>query len=200
MKKSILAIALLTCSSAALAEGPNWNTASVSYLDTDFATDYGDVGFDGVGLNGSFAFNDNWLVVADYQGISAEENGSELELDFTSVGVGFYKQISETTDFYTTLTSEHMKLSASVYDSSASESESGVGAGLGIRSMLTPSFEVDASVSYLVFDGEGITRSQVNGFYYLTENMAIGLGYELFRPSDTQMDLDTVNASFRITF
>ena len=66
--------------------------------------------------------------------------------------------------------------------------------------MLTSSFELGGKVDYVNIDSEDIVRAQVNAFYYFTDNISVGLGYEMYRPSDADLDIDTLGASFRYAF
>lgn len=200
MKKSILALALITASSAATAQSPNWNKLDVSYLDTDIDVNIGEASFDGFGLNGSVALSDNWMLFGDYKAVSEDANGASADLDMFSAGAGFYQSVSDNTDMFATASVERLEVSGSGGGISASDGETGFGLGVGVRSMLTSSFELGGKVDYVNIDSEDIVRAQVNAFYYFTDNISLGLGYEMYRPSDADLDIDTLSASFRYAF
>ncbi len=171
MKKSILALALITASGAAMAQSPNWNKIDVSYLDTDIDVNIGETSLDGFGLNGSVALSDNWMLFGDYKAVSEDANGASLDLDLLSAGAGFYESVSDNTDMFATVSVERLEVSGSGGGISASDGETGFGLGVGVRSMLTSSFELGGKLDYVNIDSEDIVRAQVNVFYYFTDNL-----------------------------
>jgi len=200
MKKSILAVALIMASGAAMAQSPNWNKVDISYLDSDIEIGSGKASFDGFGLNGSVALNDNWMLFADYKSVDEEANGASLELEMLSAGAGFYKSVSDNTDMFATLSAERFETSGSAGGIATSEGETGYGVGFGLRSMLTQSFELGGEVGYVNISSEDIIRTRANAFYYFTDNVSVGVGYEIYHMRDSDLDIDTLNASFRYAF
>lgn len=200
MKKSILALALITASGAAMAQSPNWNKFDVSYLDTDIDIGIGEASFDGFGLNGSFSVADNWMLFADYKAVSEDANGASADLDMLSAGAGYYQGVSENTDLFATASVERLDVSGSSGGFSASDDETGFGIGVGVRSMITSTFELSAKVDYVNIDSADVVRAKADAFYYFTDNISVGVGYEMYRPSDVDLDIDTLNASFRYSF
>ncbi|MDV6326887.1 hypothetical protein Q5L94_02385 [Idiomarina sp. Sol25] len=49
-------------------------------------------------------------------------------------------------------------------------------------------------------DSDDVVRAKADAFYYFTDNISVGVGYEMYRPSDVDLDIDTLNASFRYSF
>ena len=200
MKKSILALALMTVSGAAMAQSPNWTKIDVSYLDTDLDVGVAEASFDGFGLNGSVALNDNWMLFADYKAVDEEANGASLDLDLLSAGAGFYKSVTDNTDIFATLSAERFEASGSSGGITTSDGETGYSLGFGLRSMLTQSFELGGEIGYVNISSEDIIRTRANAFYYFTDNVSVGVGYEIYHMRDSDVDIDTLSASFRYAF
>lgn len=205
MRKAVIALAMLTLPGAVLAESPNWNKVDASYLDTDVGVDgAGDLSFDGFRVGGSAAINpdlvvlDNLFLFADFDSVSNDDSGFDLDIDFLSAGVGSYKHLTETTDLYATASFERAKFSGSVQEFSASASENAWGVGIGLRSMLTPNVEVDAKLDYVAFDEE-LVRFNLSAFYHVTKNFSFGLGYETHRETQ-DLDVDSLSATVRYSF
>jgi opacity protein-like surface antigen len=205
MRKAAIALAMLTLPGAVLAESPNWNKVDASYLDTDVSLDgAGDLSFDGFRVGGSAAINpdlivlDNLFVFADFDSVSSDDSGFDLDIDFLSAGIGSYKHLTETTDLYATASFERAKSEASIFGFSESSSDKTWGVGLGLRSMLTPSVEVDAKLDYVAFDEE-LIRFNLSAFYHVTKNFSLGLGYETHRETQ-DLDIDSLSATVRYSF
>lgn len=192
MKKVGLGIALLLASSTAFAESPQWDTAYVSYLNSNVDVGSADESFNGFGIGGSASFQSDWLLVADLRSVSK----SSIDLRTTSVGAGYRFSTSKTTDLYGTVTLETLAVDVGNNDSS----ETGFGVGVGIRSMLTPAVEVDAKVDYLNIDSETVTRARASAFYFINNDLSLGLGYEIYSPSDVELDINTLSATLRYNF
>lgn len=205
MRKAVIALAMLTLPSVVLAESPNWNKVDASYLDTDVGVDgAGDLSFDGFKVAGSVAINpdlvvlDNLFVFADFDSVSNDDNGIDLDIDFLSAGIGSYKHLTNTTDLYSTVSFERAKFSGSGQGLSTSASENAWGVGVGLRSMIAPKVEVDAKVDYIAFD-EDTFRFSVSAFYHATANLSFGLGYETY--GEVQyLDVDSLSATVRYSF
>tara|TARA_B100000700_G_scaffold63065_1_gene69472 strand:- start:177 stop:779 length:603 start_codon:yes stop_codon:yes gene_type:complete len=200
MNKSLLALALLTVSSGALAQSPNWNNVEVSYLDTTIDVDESEPSFDGLGLSGSAIITENWIVFADYKTIEADANGASSDLEMLSTGAGAFKRVTDSTDIYTTISVERLDISGSANGFSVSDDEIGFGIGIGVRSMLAPLLEVDAKIDYVDIDDTDVFRARANAFYHFSEQLSAGIGFETYRPSDVDLDIDTVSVSLRYTF
>ena len=200
MKKSILALALMTVSGAAMAQSPNWTKIDVSYLDTDLDVGVAEASFDGFGLNGSVALNDNWMLFADYKAVSEDANGGSADLDMLSVGGGYFRSVTDNTDLFATVSLERSERSASAGGITTSDGETGYGLGFGLRSMLTQSFELGGEIGYVNISSEDIIRTRANAFYYFTDNVSVGVGYEIYHMRDSDVDIDTLSASFRYAF
>ncbi|MCK7460518.1 porin family protein [Idiomarina aminovorans] len=205
MRKTVIALAMLTLPSAALAESPNWNKVDASYLDTDVGVEgLGDLSFDGFRVGGSAAINpelvvlDNLFIFADFDSISNDDSNADLDVDFLSAGIGSYKHLTETTDLYATVSFERVESEISIPGLSTSDSDKTWGVGIGLRSMLTPKVEVDAKLDYVAFDEE-VVRVNLSAFYHVTKNVSLGLGYETRRETQN-LDVDSLSATVRYSF
>lgn len=196
MKKTLLFVALLGSSATALAQTPDWTHISLSYLDSSFDAEGNEVDISGFGLNGSFLLQDNWVAVGQYQELSE----GAASIDFTSAGVGYYKRVRANTDVYTTLTVEHLGSSADTAQGNISSGDTGFGLGVGVRSMLHPDVEVGAKADYLNIDEVSLTRLTANAMYHPSTNVGLGLGYEIYRVSDVDLDIDSLMATLRFSF
>ncbi|RUO81232.1 porin [Idiomarina tyrosinivorans] len=200
MKKSMIALSLMLASGAAAAQSPDWNKVDVTYLDTELSAGGSDASFNGFGVNGSFSFSDHWIAFGNYKTVDKNVNDANLQLDMLSASIGYYHSVTDNTDIFATVSAERLDVSGSSGDLSSSEAENGAGAGIGFRTMLTPSFELGGKVDYLNIDSDNVFRTQVKAFYYFTKHVAIGVGYEMYRPNGVALDIDTLSASFRYAF
>ena len=196
MKKTGIGIALLLVSGIASANSPKWDTAYVSYLNSNVDVGAADETFNGFGIGGSLSLSSDWLLIADLKSVSKDFGNASIDLRTTSVGGGYRFSMSNTTDLYGTATLETLAADVGNDDSS----DTGFGLGVGIRSMLTPTIELDAKVDYLQIDSETVTRARAGADYFINENMSLGLSYELYSPSDVELDINTLSARFKYTF
>ncbi|BDX05850.1 outer membrane beta-barrel protein [Planctobacterium marinum] len=178
MKKSLLGLSIaLLFSGSAFAKSPDWNLVELSYVkaeidDTDFEPD-------GFALSGSALITENIFLLADYNALSEDVFGVDIDLDTISAGVGYRYGISATTDFFATLSYEYVDASAL----GESESDNGYGITVGARSMLTDAFELGGSIAYIDVE-EDDTTFTIDGRYYFTDNFAAGLSYGVADDAD----------------
>lgn len=205
MRKAVVALAMLTLPGAVLAQSPNWNKVDASYLDTDVGVDgAGELSFDGFRVGGSATIKpdlvvlDNLFVFADFDSVTNDDSNFDLDIDFLSAGIGSYKHLTKTTDLYATASFERAKFSGSVQEFSTSASENAWAVGIGLRSMLTPTIELDAKLDYVAFDEE-LIRFNLSAFYHVTKNFSFGLGYETHRETQ-DLDIDSLSATVRYSF
>tara|TARA_B100002019_G_scaffold215338_1_gene187939 strand:+ start:1029 stop:1649 length:621 start_codon:yes stop_codon:yes gene_type:complete len=206
MRKTAIALAILTLPSAALADSPNWNKVEASYVDTDLGVgNVGDISLDGFHAGGSVVIDQDFVVLknifafADFNSVSEDENSANIDLDYLSTGIGSFKSLSDTTDLYGTVSFERIEFStSSPLTQSTSDSENAVGVGVGLRSMVTPNIETNAKIDYIAFD-EATVRLDISAFYHLTNSLSFGLGYETYKELD-YVDIDSIKASVRYSF
>lgn len=176
--------ALMLSSATAMAEGPSYSYIQGLYqeVDVDFG---GDADGDGFAVAGSVAINDSWYMFVDY---ASAEFDLSIDFDRWAVGGGWHSAISETTDWFVT---------ASYVDAEISQggfgfSESGFGASVGVRSMVSPNLELAGTVGYSDPEEETAVRAEL--WYTVTGNLALGAA------ASFGDDLDTLGVGIRLYF
>lgn len=202
MKKTLIAIALIGTSTSAFADSPNWDKIQASYIETDIETPIDeDITMDGYAVAGSLSLSDSIFVLANFDSVGDESDFGDVDLDSLNAGIGFNHGITESTDVFATVTYEKLELVGSVDDlGSESFDESGYGAGVGIRSMITEFFELSVKADYLDIDDENGIRYDASAFFHLTSNLSLGVGYKLYDLDEIDQDIDTVAATIRYSF
>lgn len=212
MKSSISTIALATAimaSAPAFSETLNWNYAQAGYTHTETDTGLGIENVEKLNLNGfqlkaSAALSENVFVTADYaltndDVISKLANQPNNDIDFAhgSVGVGYQYGDGETAAIYAIASYEYTEVDnenrADAQKSNKDENE-GFGLTFGLRSMMTPSLEIDANIAYIELESDSDTAYSFATHYYFTDHIALGVNYTSFG------DLDTVGATLRYAF
>ena len=202
MKKTLIAIALIGTSTSAFADSPNWDKIQASYIETDIETPIDeDISMDGYAVSGSLSLNESFFILANFDSVGDESNFGDVDLDSLNAGLGFNHGITDSTDVFATLTYEKLELVGSI-DAIGSESfdESGYGAGVGIRSMITDFIELSVKADYLDIDDENAIRYDASAFFHLTNNLSLGLGYKRYNLDEIDQDIDTVAATVRYSF
>jgi hypothetical protein len=164
------AIALIACSPmAALAAGPTYNYIDAAYLSVD--VDNGPT-LDGFGIAGSFALTESFHVVAGY----AELSKSPFTVSDGSLALGWNHSLNDITDFVARAGWEYGRVKLSGF---GSDDDNGWSVEVGLRSMLTPQFELNGFISHVdIFDGDDQIVS-VGGVYYFTPSIGLGAGVSL---------------------
>ena len=134
---------------------------------------------DGFGLSGSVLVTENIFLMADYNVLSDDIAGIDLDLDTISAGVGYRYGVSPTTDLFASISYEYADASAL----GISESDNGYSLAVGARSMLTDAFELGGSISYVDIE-EDDTTFTIEGRYYFTDNFAAGVSYGVAEDAD----------------
>lgn len=203
MKKQYLIAALTLAaagiSSAALADAPRYDYLGVEYASVSDPSGSGFSSDHGYGLNGSYAFTDNWLGGLAYSHETADfnilgVNGTASGNAYT-IGVGYRFPIASSTDLIPSLSYAHTSTSASAGGASASQSGSGYDLALALRSMLTDKWEVDASVDH----NTPIASQNTIGVgvrYYFTSAIAANVGYSEATSGGQTSNIWTVGATY----
>ena len=182
--------ALLLAGTPALADGISYSYVEANYQEVDIDLGGGfDADGDGFAVAGSAAIGDSAFVFASYGSSDLE---SVVDFSVLSVGAGYHDGLSEKTDWYATLAYVKAELDASGFGSA---DDSGYGASVGLRSMLSPSLEVYGSVGYTdLGDGADGTAFGVGLWYTVSGNVALGLGASFGE------DVTTYGAGVRLYF
>lgn len=202
MKKTLIALALIGTSTSAFADSPDWDKLQASYIETDIETPFDEeISMNGYAVAGSLSLNESIFVLANFDSVGDESDFGDVDLDSLNAGIGFNHSITDSTDLFATATYEKLELVGSV-DAIGSESfeESGYGAGLGIRSMITDFFELSVKADYLDIGDENAIRYDASAFFHLTESLSFGVGYKLYDLDEIEQDVDTLAATVRYSF
>jgi hypothetical protein len=183
--------ALLLSGAPTLADnGISYSFIQASYQEIDVDLGGGfDADGDGYAVGGSVEINEDWFVFADY---SSGELESVVDIDQLAAGAGYHSELSSKTDWYATLAYVSAEVSAPGFGSA---DDSGVGVAIGVRSMISPSFELYGSVGYTdLGDGADGTAFGAGLWYTVSGNIALGVGASFGE------DITTYGASVRLYF
>lgn len=179
MKKLITLSALSAAMliSPAYAAAPKWNLIEVDYnmLDVEDSSSFDP---QGLSLFGSFLLNDNVFIAGSFSRTSDDFEEVDFDFDQTSIAVGYRYGYSATTDFYGAVSYEDVEVKGSSRFGTASVDDDGFGLTAGVRSMLTPKFELGASLTYLNLDSDNDTSFSIDAYYYFSEQVAAHFGFQ----------------------
>lgn len=181
---------LMLGSTAALADGLSYSYIQASYQEVDI--DFGggiNADGDGFGVAGSVEIAESWFLFADYSSFDFES-----VVDFTSLsaGAGWHTGISDQTDFFATFGYAEAEIDVQGF---GSVDDSGYGASIGVRSMVSDSLELYGSLGYVDL-GNGADGTAIGAglWYSVSGNMAVGLG------ASFDDDVTAYGVGFRLYF
>jgi Ax21 family sulfation-dependent quorum factor len=163
MKRSLVALALVAAMpfAASAADGLDYNHVELGYTATNLDNGNNDIDADGVALNASVAITPNFHL---FGSVSAQESDDfdignarvDTDVDHWRAGLGYNMGISDRTDLVARLAYEKVELDDVTvgdvrYD--LRDGDDGYSAEVGVRSMLTSSFEGFAFAGYQDFGG-----------------------------------------------
>ncbi|MBD9535735.1 Ax21 family protein [Stenotrophomonas sp. ATCM1_4] len=156
MKTSLIALALAAALpfAASAAEGLSYNYAEADYAKTDI--DGGKA--DGWGVKGSWAFHQNFHVFGDFD--RQEIDHTNARFNQWRVGVGFNKEIANSTDFVARAAYQKLDLRYADLDFN------GYSAEAGIRTAFGQHAEVYALAGYEDFDKKHGVEPLDGGQFY----------------------------------
>lgn len=200
-KLSVSLVALIAASSPALADnhtetGPKWDLVEAGYVEADFDDD--DTSPSGFSAAFSKSLGTGFYLTGRYRDVSEDirigSDSVEVEVSQISAGAGYSLHVTDTTDVYGQVTYENLEVGASAFGQSESEDENGFGAEIGVRSMVTESFELGAKIGYLDISDESDTTFGASAYYYVTDAVAVGATYEMWD------DVDFMGLNLRYAF
>lgn len=176
--KTLITIALLAASTATLASEIKWDSLEVSKQNVKnehFSN------FRGHGFTATKLFNDSMILTVSKSELDSTIDifgyNVDLEYEVTSFGVGGKKSVSDKTDLYFVARYVDVKSKVSLMGYSGSEKDSTTALTVGIRSMISPSFELSSSANF--YDDSDIEHSIIiGGHYYLSDEFSLGFEYE----------------------
>lgn len=178
-------LGLLSLSTAALADAPNYDYAELGYQSiSDPATSSYDSDHAYI-LDGSYAMTDRWILVGSYGHEKADLNvpglSGSASGDAYSLGVGYRIPLTGSVDLVPNLAydSDHATSSASYTPggtTSYTQINNNYDLGLALRAMVAPQFELDANFDHIAPSTRANTLG-VAAVYDFTPSFAIGAGY-----------------------
>lgn len=207
MKSTIIALATASAFAAASAahadtSSPEWNYLQAGYAQLD--VDEFDDEPDGFGVAGAYLFNENVFVRARYQQASTDlviyGANVDTDIDLSSIAIGYKTALNDKSDIYGAVSVERMEVSADAsYQgayASESDSETGYGAYVGIKSRLSDMFELYGEAGYLKISDYDISDAsfEAGANLYFTEDFGAGVSYRKFD------DFGILGANIRYAF
>jgi len=169
MFRLVTAATILALSTAASADTPSYNYATLGWQKVSLDDGPFDVDGDGLGIGGSFEVADNWHVVGGYSSIGFDFG---IDLNSLSIGAGYHTAISDTTSAYANVLWVNSEVEVS---GGPSFDDDGFGLGIGLRSNITDRVELEGGLSYLDYgDGSGMAASAA-GWYKFTDAFSLGV-------------------------
>ena len=184
MMRSIFALALAAALPLSAQAGElNYSYVDASYLDSRFAGENGD----GFGLTGSVGFSDSWYGSASYRRVDNNDFG--VELDETTVNVGWHHALSEKADFFAEL--GYVDVGGDI-DGIGSDSANGYRVAAGFRGMLAPKFEGSVKAYYTDISdadwGGSELGARVAGVYHINQTWGITASYDTTKLFDERIN------------
>lgn len=167
MKKlfaTTISAAAILFSAGALAEQPSYNYAEIEYLDADPA--------DGWGIHGSFEIDETLFWQIGYSEADTSVFGINIDGDNYFAALGARTALSDNTSLY----GMGSLVRAEVSTSFASESDTGYGVEVGVRSNVTEMIELQAGLSYIDIFDDTDTVGHLKAVFHLNDSFAITAG------------------------
>lgn len=183
MKRAILGLAL----AAILPVSAQAGELSYNYIEATYQnTDWLGASFDGFGVAGSFAINDNWYASAAYRNVN---NGdADVTLDDTNVNIGWRHAMSDKADFLAELGYARAGADVAGFGSGSSD---GYRVAAGFRGMMAPKFEGSIKASWTKINDTGSNGefgAIVGATYHFTPTWGATASYEHTRLLDEGMN------------
>ncbi|MGB5165260.1 MAG: outer membrane beta-barrel protein [Woeseiaceae bacterium] len=172
MKRLITLAAVLLLSAPAMAGALSYNYIEGGYQRIELDAGPFDVSADAFSIDGSFEIGENAFVFAGYNTADFDEG---IDLSEFDIGVGYAVPISNNTDFYGKLAWITTELDANGFNSL---DDSGIGAAIGVRSLISPAFEVFGEISYVDLDDAG-DGTAIGGGAWWNLNEVVSLGLDI---------------------
>jgi len=153
-------LSLMFSSSLCFAEASNYSFVQAGFNNTSLDNPSGpDIDFEGFDVKGSFQFAEDWYVTATYYDITTEDpidigggTLADVDLDLLTVNLGYVFAKNEVGSLYGEVGFADAGISAAVAGATASDSESGVAAAIGVRANMGQRMEMRAGFNYVDVD------------------------------------------------
>jgi hypothetical protein len=169
MRKLLLVGALLPF--GAVAQDLDYTFVELSYMDTELDAGPVDVGGDGLGLNGSLSLTDNVFLFAGYE---TQDYSFGVDASSYDLGAGMHWGLSPQLDLVTDLAWVHAKVETPLGDFD----DDGFGLGVGLRSRINDSFELQGGLRYIDME-DSDTFLSLGGRWHFNEALAAGFGLDI---------------------
>lgn len=156
----------------AAAQDLDYTFVEAAYVDSEIDAGPLDIDGDGLGLHGSVLITDSVFLVGEYSSYDYDGN---LDATSYSLGAGMRWGLRPELDLVGDLGWVHAELDRPV---APDIDDDGFRLGVGLRSRVHDAIEVQAGIRYLDLD-DSDTFLTLGGRYYLTDNVAAGLGLSL---------------------
>ena len=166
-----------------------WPAFSYTFLQAEYATvdvDGLSDDPDGYALTGSFAINESFFAIVTYSDTSASVSGFDVDLDATTLGLGYHHPLNERTDLVVMASYVDAQLEADGFGFSGEADDQGFSLSGGLRFWALRQLELAANVRYIDLDESGDDTSfGGNALFYATRNVAVVAGVTIADDSDT---------------
>jgi len=185
MKRALLGLALAALLPVS-AQAADSNGISYNYVEGGYThADWSDGNFDGFSLDGSIGFAEHWYGSASYRKV--DENDFDVTLDETQVNLGWHTAIQQNMDFFAEL--GYVNMGVDIEDF-GDESENGYRAGLGVRALVAPNFELNGKVTYTdISDLDSEFGVGVGAVWHFNQTWGLTGSYEHTRLLDEDMNI-----------
>lgn len=189
MKRFIAVSAALLIAGPTLAGDLSYNYIEGGYQRVELDTGFGDVSADAYTIGGSFELGENAFIFADY---NTADFGDGIDLSALEIGAGYAVPIMANVDFYGKLAWVTTELDANGFNSL---DDSGIGAAIGVRGMVSPALEMYGEISYVDLDDAGDGTTIGGGAWWnLNEMFSLGVNIQ------NDDDVTAYGASARLYF
>jgi len=150
--------------------GLSYTYAELRFVDVD------DRGGDGIRFNGSFALENNWIMVG---GLTTLDFNNNVDTTTVELGAGYVWHYTSDFDLVSTL----RFVRADVDFPGGGSDDNGFAFSAGTRGLLTPQFEIRGSVNHISLDNSD-TYLELAGDYYFTRRFSAGVSLEFAGDTD----------------
>ena len=173
MKRYIAVSLALLMAGPVMAGDLSYNYIEGSYQRVELDAGAFDVKANAYSIGGSFEIGENAFVFANYSTADFDEGIDLTELD---LGIGYAVAISGNIDFYGKLAWITTEADVNGFNSL---DDSGIGAAIGVRGMVTPAVELFGEISYVDLDDtvDGMTIGG-GAWWNLNESFALGINIQ----------------------
>lgn len=197
MKTKFLALALVAFAPFAVMADVSYNYIDFNYQFSGTAEDNlgGSSDTDGFGLRGSYGFNESWYVRFDYASLATDPDAGDI--DDLALSVGWHNELFFAQFGY--VSGDYIGLD-----------DSGFGFDVGVRTMVSDGFELNAHLGMGDYGDIGTsTNYGLGAVWMFNDSMGVSFNYDLRSISDfaepligpgLDVDFDTMGLGFRMNF